>query len=492
LLSIRGISKRFPGVQALQGVSFDVDAGEVVAVVGENGAGKTTLMHILSGTLQSDEGEALWDGVPLRLTSPRDATALGINTVYQELSLFPHVSVAENIELAGMRGVANWRKTRESAAHKLARVGIAADDRLLQTPVSRVPLATTQLIEIAKAASANCRLLILDEPTSALSADETEQLFAVVRDLAATGVAVLFVSHRLVEVFTISSRVVVLKDGKLVGEKRTKETDQSEIIRMMVGRDLQLAEHTARPSGTTVLSARDWTLHGGKPISFEFAGSRIVGIGGLADSGKAELLLSLIGDVPASGRLELNGRPYRPTSPSEARKQGIAYLPADRKAEGILPGLSVLENLFVVSRAGVRAGGLLDRGARLLAYADRKRTFDIRAGSPDMAIRDLSGGNQQKALIARAFEDEPKVLLVDEPTRGVDVGAKAEIYRLLRSLADGGALVIVASSEVPELLHLCDRILVLRGRAPAADLTREEATEEAISHALIYHGDAIA
>jgi rhamnose transport system ATP-binding protein len=489
LLSIRGISKRFPGVQALKDVSFDIDAGEVVAVVGENGAGKTTLMHILAGSLDSDGGEVLWNGAPLRLTSPRDANALGINTVYQELSLFPHLSVAENIELGALSGFGSWRKARASAQSKLARVGIEADANLLQLPVGQVPLATAQLIEIAKAAAGNCRLLILDEPTSALSATETEQLYKVVRDLSASGVAVLFVTHRLVEVFALSSRIVVLKDGAFVGERATKDTDQSEIIRMMVGRDLSLEEHEQRPATATVLAARDWSLRGGNPMSFEFAGSQIVGIGGLADSGKADLLLSFIGEASATGQLTLAAKPYQPTTPAAARRQGIAYLPSDRKSDGILPGLSVLDNLLVESSVGVGAAGLVSRRERLSAYIDRRRKFDIRAGSPDMQIRNLSGGNQQKVLIARAFEAAPKVLLVDEPTRGVDVGAKSEIYRLLRSLADSGALVIVASSEVPELLHLCDQILIMRGRSVAADLPRSEATEEAVSHALIYHGE---
>ncbi|MCC6730038.1 MAG: sugar ABC transporter ATP-binding protein [Chthonomonadales bacterium] len=492
ILSVEVLDKRFPGVQALQSLTFAVRAGEVVAVVGENGAGKSTLLNLLSGSAAPDSGVIRWDGAAVRWRSPRDAMSAGIRAVHQEMSLFPHLSLAENLAAVRLRGWCRWPAVRGRAASSLARVGIVADDVLLARSVASLPLATAQLAEIAKALADDCRLLILDEPTSALSAADAERLFRVVRELTAAGVAVLFVSHRLGEVFSVADRILVLKDGRLAAERRREETTVDEVIALMVGRSVPDGAARRRPdaAGPPALEADGWVLGGGPPLRFALAAGQVVGLGGLADSGKGELLLSLVGGSPARGALRLGGRAYAPRSPAAALAAGVAYLPADRKAHGTFGGLSVLDNLFVEARVGVGPTGLVHRRAREAACEERRERFDIRTPSAKVPIRHLSGGNQQKCLLSRALESGPRVLLVDEPTRGVDVGARAEIHAALRALAAEGALVVAASSEVPELLHLCDRVLVMRDRAITADLAGAQATEQAISRAMIHRGDA--
>jgi ribose transport system ATP-binding protein len=471
-LEMRGISKTFPGVKALNGVQLKAWGGEVLALMGENGAGKSTLMKILSGAYQADPGgEILIDGRPVQIADPIAAKALGIAIIYQELALAPNLTVAENIYLGvepSRRGMVDRKAMEDGCRPVLERLGAPFGPR---TVVGGLSIAEQQLVEIARALHAKSKILVLDEPTTALSSRETERLFALIRQLRADGIALIYISHRMAEVYELSDRVSVLRDGGYVGTLVREEISAEALVKMMVGRDLSTfytKHHDPEGGrrGDIVLQVRELTDGGRrvKPCSFWLHRGEVLGIAGLVGSGRTELARLIYGADPrAGGEVLLSGQPLAPRTPKDSLDAGLAYLTEDRKRLGLFLDMSCGENINV---------GVVDRDARkggVLNLASAKRRADaafkalrVRAASPLVTVGSLSGGNQQKVLLSRWLETDPKVLILDEPTRGVDIGAKSEIYRIIDELAQRGIGVIVISSEMPEVIGTCDRVLVMR------------------------------
>jgi len=484
LLQFQSVSKTFPGVKALDGVSFDVAAGSVHAIVGENGAGKSTLMQIVAGVLRPDSGSLWFEGNTLHLRSTRDAAQRGIAIVFQELNLAPNMTVAENISLGiepRSLGIFVARAAmRARAAGILDQLGIRLD---LDARVGDLTIAQQQLIEICKSLVQTPRLLILDEPTSSLSESETSLLFRVIASLKAAGVTMLYISHRMREVFTICDTVTILRDGKHVRTLPLGATDQDEIVRLMVGRDLAGISKPSTGDDTrpVVLAVRN--LNAGqqyRDISFELRRGEIVGLSGLVGAGRSEMALGLFGaPVPDSGEVLLDGRRVKISGPRGAMRLGIALVPEDRKQLGLVLGLGVGTNVSL-SALTLSRTGLIDFRAedKLIGrYIDR---FRIKTPSREQLVGLLSGGNQQKVVLAKWLATNPRVLIVDEPTRGVDVGTKVEIYTLMRELAATGLAILVISSDLPEVLAISDRILVMREGRLVGELAHADATEERI------------
>jgi ribose transport system ATP-binding protein len=494
LLNLKGVSKRFPGVQALTEMRLEVRAGEVHAVVGENGAGKSTLMHILAGVYQPDEGRIDFAGQEdVRVVDERAAQHLGIAIVYQERSLFGSLSIAENI-FAGRQPVrfANWidRHRMENDARKLLQ--LVKLDLPPGKLLSDLSSAEQQLVEIAKALSLNPRLIIFDEPTAALTERETQTLFEVIRGLKAAGTAVIYISHRLEEVFAVCDRVTVLKDGRWQMTAPATEATPQMLVRGMVGRDLPPVVRDARfpgdvPPALQVKALADDPAKRAsgtrlKGVSFTVHPGEIVALAGLSGAGRTETALAVFGARPfAAGQIELNGRPARIRSVAEAISAGIGYLPEDRKQAGLFLDMSIAKNMAAASLS--RFGKVLTSGRGVNEAAERYRQrLNIACHSLSQAVGTLSGGNQQKVLLAKWLLVEPRVLLVDEPTRGVDVGAKFEVHRLLVELAERGTAIVLISSDLTEVLSLSDRIIVMAQGRVAGELNRAEATEERIIH----------
>jgi ribose transport system ATP-binding protein len=487
LLEVQRISKAFPGVQALQDVDVSLQHGEVLAVIGENGAGKSTLMKILAGVQTPDAGRIRVDGREVTIRSVSDALRLGIALIHQELNLADNLDVAANIFLG--REPTRWGWIQRSRLHADAQryldqlgLRISSHKRL-----SRLSIGQQQLIEIAKALSVNARVLIMDEPTSSLSQGESAQLFEVIDDLRRRGVSVIYISHRLREVKRLADRVVVLRDGANAGQLARSEISHDAMVRLMVGRDIaQFYARGTHAAGDTVLEIRDlvtrsWPQH---RVSFLVRRGEIVGMAGLVGAGRTELLRAIFGvDPPLSGAILLDGKPLPEARTDRCIAAGLALVPEDRKQHGLVLEMSVRANIGLPGLARHRRpGGLLNRRREARDAAQMIEQLRIKTPSPEQFVGLLSGGNQQKTVIGKWLSLSPRVLLLDEPTRGIDVGAKEEIYRLIERLAQQGVGILFASSELEEILGMSDRVLVMHEGRLAGQLTRSQMSEEAIMH----------
>ncbi|MDQ0935695.1 sugar ABC transporter ATP-binding protein [Streptomyces turgidiscabies] len=493
LLALRGIGKSFLGVRVLDGVDLQVRPGEVHAVVGENGAGKSTLMKVVSGVHQPDEGTVEFAGAPRTFRSPREAQKAGIGIVHQELALLPERTVAENVWLGHeplRRGLVDRRAMLNRTAGLLASIGEGSLPP--DTRVGRLGVAQQQVVEIVKALALDARLLIMDEPTAALADQEVDQLYALVRRLQGNGMGVLYVSHRLKEVFDLSSRITVLKDGRAVATLDTGDTSADRLVRHMVGRELSsYYPDRANPQelGPVRLTVRDAGNRKLRGIDLRLRSGEVLGVGGLQGSGRSALARALFGAASFStGEVTVDGTPVRLRSPRAAMRAGIAYVSEDRKGEGIVAEESVLDNALLAVRAvhpgRVGSSGRVGRGARTARVRELLAAVELRAAGEDQEIRFLSGGNQQKVVLARWLALAPRILLFDEPTRGIDVGAKSAIHDLVRQLARDGAAVLMVSSELPELLGMSDRIIVMRDARIAGELPAGATEEEVVALAV--------
>jgi len=472
LLQMRGICKRYPGVVALDRVDLDVCAGEVLVLMGENGAGKSTLMKVLAGAVLPDAGEIRLDGQAVRITDPHSARALGVSVIYQELTLVPHLSVAENVFLGKAPrkawGIVDWARMREDAARLLARLGTPID---VDLPVSRLGIAQQQMVEVARALADEARVLVMDEPTSALTATEVEQLFAAIGRLTARGVGIVYISHRMDEVFRIGHRVTVLRDGRYVATKAIADTSTADLVRMMADREIAEqypARRHARGAPLLAVSrlSRQGVLH---DISFTLHQGEILGVAGLVGAGRTELARALVGADPVDGgQITLRGKVVKIASPKQAIAERIALLPEDRKQHGLVLGMSVQGNIALPTLEALARWSLVGRAAESAQARKQIGDLRIKTPTPHVPVLSLSGGNQQKVVLAKWLASRADVFLFDEPTRGIDVAARRDIYDLMSRLVDGGAAILMISSDLPEVLGMSDRVMVMRaGRVQA-------------------------
>lgn len=493
LLEARNIVKEFPGVRALDGVRLRLKAGEVLALLGENGAGKSTLVKILTGVYQPTAGEILMDGHPVSYPSAQAAWAAGITAIHQETVMFSELSVAENIfmghHITGKFGLLDWNTMYAHTGILLARLGI--EDFLPQTPLNKLSVAQKHLVEVAKALSHDTRVLIMDEPTASLSQKEVDELFAIVRRLRDEGRGILFISHRFDDIFAISDRFVVFRDGAFAGEGMIKGADKDELVRMMAGRDVAYArrDRAIVSEGGSEGQSEEPILKVEKmchatefrDISFVLKRGEVLGFYGLVGSGRSELMHAIFGLTrPLSGRMFLEGNPFRPQTPEDAIVRGLAYVPEDRQHCGAILDMSVRDNITLPSLASITGGFRLN--------ADKENGFakhyisllKIKAHSLEQLVGTLSGGNQQKVVIGKWLGAGPKVIILDEPTKGIDVGAKAMVHNFISELVESGLSVIIVSSELPEVMGLADRIVVMREGLMRATLMKADTTQEQI------------
>ncbi|WP_443693473.1 sugar ABC transporter ATP-binding protein [Pseudomonas protegens] len=484
LLEVLNVSKGFPGVVALANVQLRVRPGTVLALMGENGAGKSTLMKIIAGIYQPDSGELRLKGRPVTFTTPLAALQAGIAMIHQELNLMPHMSIAENIwigrEQQNRLGLIDHREMHRCTAALLARLRIELDP---EEQVGNLSIAERQMVEIAKAVSYDSDVLIMDEPTSAITDKEVAHLFSIIADLKAQGKGIVYITHKMNEVFAIADEVAVFRDGAYIGLQRADSLDGDSLISMMVGRELsQLFPQREKPIGELLLKVRDLRLDGVfAGVSFDLHAGEILGIAGLMGSGRTNVAETLFGITPSDGgEIVLDGQPLRIGDPHRAIEKGLALLTEDRKLSGLFPCLSVLENMEVAVLPHYAGGGFVQQKALRALCEDMCRKLRVKTPSLEQCIDTLSGGNQQKALLARWLMTQPRILILDEPTRGIDVGAKAEIYRLIASLAGEGMAVIMISSELPEVLGMSDRVMVMHEGQLMGTLDRNEATQERV------------
>ena len=494
LLEIRGLTRSFPGVKALQGVDFTVRAGEVHALMGENGAGKSTLIKVLTGVVPRDAGTIQFSGRPINPRSPKEAEALGISTVYQEVNLIPHLSVAENICLGRqpMRlGMIRWRALERRAVEALARVDLKLD---VSQPVSFYSIAVQQLIAIARALDVAGKLLILDEPTSSLDEKEVANLFRVLRRLRDQGMGIVLVTHFLDQVYAIADRITVLRDGRHVGEYEASKLPKLELVSRMLGKALQEMDAVQRTGEQaraekhedTLLELREFGRTGSVgPLDMKVSRGEIVGLAGLLGSGRTETARLIFGiDHADRGEMRVDGKKASVRSPRQAIQAGFAFTPENRKVEGIIPRLSVRENIVLALQGQRGALRPLSRARQLELAEQYIQRLGISTPGPEQPVVNLSGGNQQKVLLARWLAMQPQLLILDEPTRGIDVGAKAEIEKLMQELRAQGMAMIFISSELEEIVRSCARVVVLRDRAKVGELQGNEITEENIMHTI--------
>ena len=484
LLLMQGITKRYGGAEALRRVDFQAYAGEIHALVGENGAGKSTLMKILAGAVARDGGQIWLDGRRIELQGPASARRLGIRVVYQDFSLVPDITVGENLVLgrwpAHPRGIVDWKACYAKAEQLLAAIGFHLDVR---RPLSTLRVAEKQMLEIAKAVAEQPRLLILDEPTAVLEEEETRQLFSVIKSLKEAGTGIIYISHRLDEVFALADRVTVLKDGEIVTTLATVETDKDQLIKLMVGRALsEIYPRREGRRGRPVIEVRNLSIgprvH---DVNFTLHEGEIVGFAGLVGSGRTEVAKCIFGaDRLSGGQILIDGKPIALRSPREAIARGIALLTEDRKKDGLLLDLSVGLNISVASLSRLSRFGVLAKKRESDAVGTVMRKLSVRPPDPQRLVRQMSGGNQQKVALAKWLMTESRVIILDQPTWGVDVGTMVEIYNFVAELADRGKAIMLISCVLPEILGLSDRVIVMRDGTTVAELDKAEATEEGI------------
>ncbi|MFF4706330.1 sugar ABC transporter ATP-binding protein [Streptomyces sp. NPDC001288] len=495
MLSVSGLSKTFPGVRALSDVDFTARAGQVHALVGENGAGKSTLIKVLTGVYRPDHGEVTYDGEPVRFTTPLQAQQAGISTIYQEVNLVPLMSVARNLFLGreplNRLGLIDFRRMQREAEEALRGLGIRVDVR---RPLRELGVGAQQMVALARAVAVEARVVIMDEPTSSLEPREVQTLFEVIRMLRERGVAVVYVSHRMDELYELCDTITVLRDGRVVHTGPLAELDRLRLVAMMLGREIGevRAEGMTKFSGAhdteaePVLTAIDLTIrHQLWKVSLSVRPGEVVGLGGLLGSGRSETAKAIAGALPTdSGRVVVGGVPVRAGSTAAAIRAGVSLLPEDRKSEGILPGLSVRENIALAALPGLSRFGLVDDARVDRIVETFMKRLRIKAAGAHQKVGELSGGNQQKVLLARWLALHPKVLLLDEPTRGIDVGAKAEVQALIDELADDGLAVLLISSDTEELIEGSDRVVVLKDGAVVRELTGDAVTEGELMRAI--------
>ena len=482
LLEMQGIGKTFPGVRALEGVHLRVKDGQVHALLGENGAGKSTLIKILSGAYAKDEGEILFEGQPVEIRGPHDAQALGISTIYQEFNLARDLSVAENVFLGHLptrRGRVDWSTVKARTREILDTLGVEFS---VDAPISSLSVAEQQLVEIAKALNRKTRILVMDEPSALLGEKDLENLFRVVRSLQAQGIGIVYISHRLREIFALADEVTVLKDGRYISTQRVADVTMDDLVKLMIGRDLKdvypkrTVEHGEVLLEVSGLSQSKLL----RDISFQLHAGEIVGFAGIVGSGRTELARAIFGADPSSGEMRIDGKPYRPHSPAAAIRMGVALITEDRKAQGLFLQLSVRINTTISGLRRLTRLGVINFGKELILVKRMIQELRIKTPTPSFLVVNMSGGNQQKVVLARWLSVGTRIFLMDEPTRGIDVGSKSEIYQIMDELTRQGVGIIMISSELPEVLGMSDRIMVMRQGRIVKELSRAEASEEAI------------
>lgn len=487
MIKMTDISKSFSGNKVLKNVQFSLEKGEIHALMGENGAGKSTLMKIMAGIYSRDSGTIEVKGQPVEFTSPKQAEAAGIAVIHQELNVLPHLSIAENLflgkeETFGRTGILKTKGMEKKTRKILADLGLDIDPA---SPASTLSVGKQQIVEIAKALSVDAEVIIMDEPTAALTDREIDTLFATIRQLQKQGVSFIYISHRMEEIFSLCDRITILRDGEYVGERKISETSFEEIVQMMVGRELgeRFPERNSTIGEVKLavkgLSRKDCF----EDVSFELRKGEILSIAGLMGAGRTEVVQSLFGYKKLdAGTIEFDGRPIKIDNPKKAKEIGIGYVTEDRKSEGLIVDFTVEENVSMTNFSSISKNGLISKKKERSLYDQMVKRLGIRTSGPEQSAKSLSGGNQQKVVIAKWLGIEPELLILDEPTRGVDVGAKKEIYSIINELAERGVAILMISSELPEVIGMADRVLVMHEGKVTADLPKNEMTQERIMH----------
>jgi rhamnose transport system ATP-binding protein len=492
ILAVRNVSKSFEGVHALQGVSLELFAGEILALVGENGAGKSTLTKIVTGAVAADSGTIEVCGRVVEHNDPNVSRSLGIAAIYQQPAVFPHLTVAENIslslEMGSTKWTVDWTSRYRRAESLVESLGASIDPRRLAGTLS---MADQQIVEIAKAVGADARVLLMDEPTAVLTEREVERVFQLIRGLKEKGVGILYISHRVEEILSIADRITVLRDGRSIACRNVAEVDRNELIRMMVGRSIEsVYPKRTVPIGEVALEVRGLSneREGVRDISFSVRQGEIFGLAGMVGAGRTTLARTLFGLTPAAPDVHVSGRPHRIHSPADAIRLGIGYLPEDRRQHGVILEMEIAENISLASLGSISRGGMLNRKSERDLAVHYLESLRIKASTPFVTAQKLSGGNQQKVALARWLAIHPRILILDEPTQGVDVGSKSEIHDLIVRLAERGMAILLISSELPEILGMSDRVGVFHAGTIAGILSGSEATQPRVMSLALGHG----